>query len=681
MKRKKVLNYMVVFLLVTSGIVIGFTSEVGAQGEDGEIYATDENKVQTDNFPIGSELYFTIESDLIEETLEVQLRYEGSLMDSENVETDNNGNYISSDEDVFFDLTGMSEGEYNLTISDTDGDFNSYFVNIYEQDFTEGSTVMTTADDHETPKDTFFAGETIYYSGEIKDQHDNSPEEHPYHVDVFLIHDGEENYVKRKQADQEDGSFSGGFDVDQEGNFTLIIRDLQNVELANDTFTVLDIYLSVSIEPELDIYTQGQEIRLQVESDYPQNIDVAILNSLEEPYRLMDGALWEDQELVNEFWSTEYIIPEDEEDGTYYVVVNSTETGETLEVMEFEIQKYSLEVETDKDVYHPGEEVKAYYSVENLLDGSQANNINVEWMMEYETEDGEDEIRTGDGIEDEFGEFEFTLPEDADVHSEFDITVWANDTEEDFQDEWDEERYVGDLGLDLNVDSDEYFVGQTLYVEIQTEATYSPGVPPVSISNYAANVEVDVELLDDDGEEVDERTVVTDGGGHYMLTMDLSDRDPGDYFVLGNATLDGLEDEDEDDFELLEESERLSVMLERDKGENPYYPGEEGTVFYTVTHQGETVTEDANVQYRLYSNQRVLDKDFADEGEIDFTVPDDYSPSSEGYLFMDVEATLGTEAYGDATTHIPVSIGEILLNPSQWEYEAEDEIIFEYEFH
>ncbi|MEF8835440.1 MAG: hypothetical protein V5A76_04720, partial [Candidatus Thermoplasmatota archaeon] len=125
---------------------------------------------------------------------------------------------------------------------------------------------------------------------------------------------------------------------------------------------------------------------------------------------------------------------------------------------------------------------------------------------------------------------------------------------------------------------------------------------------------------------------------------------------------------------------RLSVMLERDKGVNPYYPGEEGIVFYTVTRGGETVTNDVNVKYRLYSDQRVLDKDFAEGGDIEFQVPSDYSPSGEGNLFMDVEATLDREIEGDSSIEIPVSIGDILLNPDQWEYEAGDEVYFEYEF-
>ncbi|MBS3789468.1 MAG: hypothetical protein KGY66_00950 [Candidatus Thermoplasmatota archaeon] len=665
MKKRKVLGLAVVLVLVTSSFVIALTGEVAAQGDDGEIYATDENKIQTDNFPIGSELYFTIESDLIEETLEVQLRYEGSLMDSKSVETDNNGNYISAEEDVFFDLTGMSEGEYNLTISQTDGDFNSYFVNIYEQEFTEGSMVITTADDHEKPKDTFFAGETIYYYGEVKDQHDNPPVEHPYQLDAFVEYDDQENFVERNLADQEDGSFSGEFDINQEGNFTLIIRDLQDgdVEIANYTFTVMDIYFRVSIEPELNIYTQGQEIDLRVESDYPHNIDVAILNSLEEPYRLMDGALWKDQELINEFWSTEYTIPKDEEDGTYYVVVNSTETGETLEVTEFEIQKYSLEVETDKDVYHPGEKVKAYYTVENLLDGSPANNVNVSWRMYYITEDlVEVNSLGGEGVD---GEFSETLPKDAAVNNNFLIRVWANDTEERYQEQEGIYRFVGDLNLDLNVELDEYIVGQTLYVELQTST---------------GNVEVEIELHYDDT-VVDQKTVVTDSSGYYKVTMDLSGRPPGHYVVSGNATWNDMFDTDDDDFELIEESKRLSVMLERDKGVNPYYPEEEGMVFYTITRGGETVTNDANVKYRLYSNHRVLDKDFAEGGEIEFQVPSDYSPSSEGDLWIDVEATMDRETDGASTIRIPVSIGDILLNPDQWEYEGGDEINFEYEFH
>ncbi len=137
---------------------------------------------------------------------------------------------------------------------------------------------------------------------------------------------------------------------------------------------------------------------------------------------------------------------------------------------------------------------------------------------------------------------------------------------------------------------------------------------------------------------------------------------------------------DEDELEIIEDSSELSVMLETDKRDNPYYPGEEGTVFYTVTRRGKDVTDEVNVEYKLESKERLLARGFAEDGEIEFNVPEDYNPEAEEELVMGVKATLNREVKGFDDIDITVLAGKILLNPSSWEYEANDNISFEYEF-
>jgi len=707
MKRKKMLNYLVVLLLVASTFVIGFTTGVEAQGEDGEIYATDQDGGGRTNFLEGSELYFTIELDQDEE-VEVTVSFRDSsysLIENEIVETDGTGSYISSNEGVYFDLTDRRAGEYHLNITSPDGDYDQDTITIHTN-YSSGSGIITwNTQEREEERTNFAVERDIYFDGIVQGAYEDEVLEDGQITVQLIDEETGDPYHPELEGTDENGEFEGAFewgpgpmdpDPPEPGDYSLEVvyfyeelgesqviasQDIVIYEPeVSDQSTVLTtrgdyeteknyfmedeiIYFRADMKDEHGWpIEEAPDIEIRVEKDGEEvDFDLRFLHYEE-------GSFYGDFEL------------EDYELGDYMLKIMDADEDAEYATSEFtvDVPKYSLEVETNKHVYLPGEEVKAYYTVEDLRDGSQYTDVEVEWRMEYETEDGEDEIKTGEGID---GEFEFTLPEDATVTSEFEITVWANDTEDEFQDRVIERRFVGDLNLEVDVRSDEYFVGQTLYVEIRTNAYIFTGGPQPIHSDYAANVEVDVELLDEDGEEVVQRTVVTDGGGHYILNMDSSGLDPGEYDVVGTAYWNDMEDDDDDDFTLIEESERLSVMLERDKGENPYYPGEEGTVFYAVTHQGETVTEDANVQYRLYSDQRVLDKDFAEGGEIDFTVPDDYSPSSEGLMFMYVHATLDKEADGYATTHIPVSIGEIILNPSQWEYEAEDEIFFEYEFH
>ena len=663
MKKKKIMNSVLVILLITSVLGVMFTGTTTAQEYSGDIWATDNEGETRENFPETAELYFTVvldQSESVEITVDFLEDEDDPPIERRVVTTDDEGIY-EAHEDVFFDPIDLSEleGEYLLVLRYDGEELEQKTINIYEPEYIH-SSVVTTEDDHETEKDYFFDGERIYFRADMEDQYGWDPVEMP-DLSVVIERDGEEVDTTGLTYYYEEGSLFGDFWLSEYefGEYTLRIMDNEDeVEYASTYFTVVNV--AASIEPEVHPYTQGQDIELRVESNYPNNINVSIRDSDDqEDYSTMDGAEWNDQELVNEFWSTEYTIPMDEEDGTYYLWVESAADGENLETIPFQVEKYTLDIETDKAQYLPGEEVTTFYSVTNYLDGSEYEDVDVEWQMEYRTVEGEDEILSGEADD---GEFVFTLPEDVLVGSGFEITVSAIDTQERYEDEESITRFVSDLELDLTVDSDEYFVGQKAYVNIET---------PVG------GVEVDLEL-EHEGELIEEKTVVTDGGGHYTAVFDLEYSGP--YLVRGNATWNDMYELDDDDFEVFEESRRLSVMLETDRGTNPYYRGEEGTVFYTVTRRGETITDEVSVQYRLSSDQRVLARGFADGGEIDFEIPEDYSPDREEDLEMEVVATLDREVQGVDDITIPVSIGDILLNPSTRYYEANDVVSFNYEF-
>lgn len=680
MNKKKLLNTVLVILLVTSVLAVMFSGTAEGQMYDGSIWTTDYEGSTRDNMPRGSELYYTIQLDQ-SESADLMVDYHTDPdeprvdRDDQGIVTDENGEFYAHEQGWFdpmvlnaenFEIDEGQLEEVYLIVRDQNGtEIDRDVVNVYDPDL-QHSEVTTTEDDYQTTKDNFFDGETIYFQADMQDQYGYSPREEP-DMNVRVEKDGEEvgTVPNNINPDYVDGVFEGEFWFDEYeyGNYVLKIMDGENeVEYARTQFNIIN--LDVSITPEVDPYTQEQDIEIRIESNYPDPINVSIRNTTDpEDYGTMEGAEWEEIELLNEFWSTEYTIPADEKDDTYYLFVEDAEEGENLEIIPFDVEKYFLDIETDKSSYLPGEEVKGFYSVTNYLDGSQYTNVDVEWDMRYVTQDGEIDTLSGEGTS---GEFQFTLPENARVGSQFDLRVWANDTEGRYEDEEDITRTVGDIELDLDVDSDEYFVGQTMYVDLQTST---------------GDVDVEVELLYE-GEVVEgsQKTITTNSGGEYTLTYDLEDREPGLYTVRGNASWNDIYHTDEDNFELIEESTELSVSLDTDRGDNPYYPGDEGILHYEVTRRGETVTNDTNVQYRLSSNDRVLDKGFAQGGEINFEVPSEYDPNSEGDLQMDVWVMLERDIQAHETEDIPVSIGDILLNPDTFEYEANDEVTFEYEF-
>ncbi len=598
---------------------------------------------------------------------------------------------VYSEEDVWTDGEGYYEGSFDWGIwwmpdAPEPGDYllevvygymgmfeeqvvTSRDVEVYEQDFTYNSYMVTTEGDYETTKDFFTVGETVYYRIELMDQHGRTPAQNTM-VRLYRQRDNEDEQWISTYNIGTDGYHTDWFHTPQdEGIYTLTVVDHMDDETvyASHSFTVIS--MDISIYPVRPIYTQGQTIEVRIESNYPEDIDIGITNSTVAPYRHMRDAHWEDQSLTNNMWTYDYDIPIDEADGQYYIVVNRSEDGEIINWLSFNIKRYSIEADTDKTVYLPGERVDVHYRVTNHLDGSEAAGVDVEWMVGYWDEDYNMETFEGSA---DHGSFDFQLPDDARINNLFYIMIWANDTAEGYEDELLLEKFVGRVSVEVNTDRYTYLQGQNVYIDLQTNARY------YGTRSVAGTIDVELSLVRD-GEEVPgfTSTITTDAFGQYSDYMSIpSDMDPGLYHIRANATWDEQWHVDEIVFEVVEETDRLVVHLERDKGVNSYYPGENVEVSYWITH-ADRIVNDANVRYRVYSQDGTYGYGFATGGSINFQVPTDFDPNLN--LRLEVTATLDQDTQGSNMISIPVTIGRILLNPSEWNYRPGDEMSFEYE--
>ncbi len=652
-----------------------------ASGSEIETWEDADLTVRTGYFVEGQPTYFSgIIRDARDEPLEnslitVQWVGEDDVHSSVFPVTDGDGYFEGEfDWDLWWMPDAPEPGNYLIeVVYDYEGGFEEQViattaVEVYEQGFTQNSHLMTTESDYETPKDFFTEGETIYYRLELIDQHGKSPAENTM-VQMYIEFEGEEQEIHMRNVGT-DGILEDWFQTPaEEGNYELLAYDHPTGDnvYATDSFTVIS--MDISIYPTRPLYTQGQTIEIRIESNYPDDIDVGITNSTTAPYRHMSGALWEEQTFTNNMWTAEYIIPIDEADGEYSIVVNRSADGQIINWMSFNIKRYALEAGTDKAVYLPGEYVDVHYRVTNYLDGSEATGVDVEWMVRYLDEDFE--INSFDGTAED-GFFRFQLPDDARVYQSFGIWIWANDTAEGYEDELFFMRDVGHVEVELSTDRYTYLQGQNVYIDIRTYARTG--------WTRSATGPIEVELsLFRDGEEVSgfTSTIITDEFGRYSHYITLpTNIEPGLYHIRGNATWDEQWDVSEREFEVVDETQRLIVHLERDKGNNSYYPGENVNVSYWITRADRIVT-DANVRYRVYSQEGTYEYGFATGGSIIFQVPEDFNPNLD--LSLEVIATLDQEIEGTKTITIPVSLGRILLNPSEWHYRAGDNISFEYE--
>ncbi len=676
MKKRKMLSMILAVVLVMSFFTVLPVDTVRAQ-DTGEIWPTDEDGGLKEHFLQSDNLYFTVMFDPPEVvTATVRLRdSDGIPVDSRTVTTDPDGLYRSSDFGVFFVLSGQDLGEYTLRISDPVVDHDPAEIEIYEADYTSNSEIYTTADDYETPRNYYFEGEQIYYHAALIDQH-GYPAPGGYtgewiRVTLQKVGDDDDEEVIYSGWLSPDGTLDDNFMIrDERGDYRLRLYDFDG-DVLYDTHTFTVISMDISIHPDLPVYTQGQDIEIRIESNFPDEFNVSIANSTVEPYEILEGAEWTEQSFENEFWSADYLIPDNVPDGTYFVVIRKADDGELIGSMEFDIRKFTLHVTTDKQVYLPGEVVKAFYVVENNLDGSPAQGVTVEWRVTYTDTGNDDQQFEGSTTE---GRFSFELPDDAMTNRMFNIEVWANHTDG-FTHFVEQVRHVGNIRTFVNTDSYEYLPGQMIYLDIQTYARYF-NAP----SSHLAGADILVEILKD-GEVIDGYTEesTTDNSGHRTIGIRLlNDAEPGIYQVRVNGTYDDFWDVDTTNIEVVETLHNLEVHLEMDRKGNDYYPGDRVTVYYTVTLDGQVVTN-ANVMYLIRNSQEVINFDHAEGGIIEFGIPSDYNPENGGDFDVEVSARIDQDTAGWNDITVPVRLGWILINVNQEEYVSGDNITFDYD--
>ncbi len=658
MRNEKILHVVVIALLVIS--LFSVVAVPGrAQGD--EIRPTDETGRPRAEFLEQHQIYFDVRA-------QSETEYRVRLLDSEHdpvgpqrmIETDEDGNYFSSEYNVFLQHDGV--GEYYLELYDTEDEEekDTHMIIVYDdQDLTAGSTVTTT-DEEGDEKSYFDERDWVYFTVKIRDQYGWPPEPLPGLVSARVERDGEViMYINNYWDDEVEDSFRAE-DLDGPGDYEIVIYGPGEEELASSTFTIVGINIEID-----DEYTQGQEMEIRIESNYEERVDIRIQDSTEEPYRTLES--WHNQEFEGGLWLEEYEIPEGEPDGTYHVVVYSLDDDELAE-RSFELRKYSLDATTDKTAYMPQDTVEVHYTVEKLLDGSQAQDIDIEYMITYRDEDF---IQRTMGPEEEpyTGYFDFEIPEY--VHTFFPLTleVWANGTYEDHTSYWVGNIPIGELDANFWTDSNEYLSGQTIYVTTETTVLGSPVED--------AHVTVD---LKQDGESVGYgqygSSARTDDSGRVVLPIHLSENISGGIYHV-NITAERHDTTvypAEQEVRIEEEIRWLDIHLERDK--HDYHLGDEVDVSYTVTKQGEPV--DANVRYEVVGGHgKVYEKGYAANGSIVFTVPESFNQDEDLYLI--VYAKMDQDTTGYKEMRIPVHEIQLLLNADQIEYVGGDTINFEYE--
>ncbi|MBS3816116.1 MAG: hypothetical protein KGY76_00965 [Candidatus Thermoplasmatota archaeon] len=671
MKGKKIVNMVVIALLLISLLTLLVTP---AAAQSGDIYSTDREGEKRSEFLVDQEINFRVFADPGTEYRVRLMDENDETVDQIVITTDQDGVFRSAEDPTTFFQHDVV-GNYYLELYHTGEGavVDTKDILIYEEQiFTQQSRVDTyeTSERENPDYSNFDESETVYFTAKVRDQHGHPPEAQMV-VNIRVEKGGETvrnlgNYNLDGNGNVEDNF--GAWELGEPGDYSLVIYSQQGgerEEYGSGTFTVVGVEIFIDQE-----YTQGQTMEIRIESNYEKEVDISIQNSTQDPYRIMDGAEWTDQEFTDQLWTEEYTIPEDEVDGTYYVVVKAD--GDTLGDPEpFKLKKYSLEATTDKRAYLPGESVDVYYTVEEQIDGSRAEDLNVEYRIMYQDQDLEMNVISED-LDTYDDHFSFEIRDDIYLPSSLNIELWANGTDEDHTTHWSSNVWVGELVVDdFSTDKGEYLQGETIYVSARTIVQGS------DVGVEDADIEV---ILKKEGEVINDYDIndATGDNGEVVVPVSTPSNSAGIYTLNMSAEKnDFISYPEEKQVEIKEEINNLNVHLDRDQ--HSYSPGETVEVSYSVTKGGELV--DANVQYEVtdgaMNSNRVYFKGFAEGGTIEFTVPDNFDQDKK--LYLKVDAKVDQKTTGSDQMEIPISEIELLLNADKNEYEGGETIGFEYE--
>ncbi len=659
MKKKRIFSVVVIVLLLVSALPMLMNT---ATAQSGDVYPTDSEGTRQSWFRRGDHnIYFTLSlNDVSNQDVTVELQdWQGTPQDSRTVTVDDGGFYSSSDNNVFFGTTGRNTGKYFLNVTNPVGDYNNATVHIYSStNYQQNSWIKPTDVDHNEKK-FFTKGENVYSQAKLIDQHGNAAPAGIW-TDMRVNYSGEPVSWDYNEWTDQNGVVNGSFgDFWETGQYELIIEhDANETTIATNTFTV--IYMEINIYPDQTFYTQGQDIEISVQSNYPEPVDISI-NSY---YDFNTGPAiktWSNQS-VEGAWSKEYTLPTDLSDGRYIVLVNESDTDHNIDDEDFMVKKYELDATTDKDAYLPDETVHVYYTVSKIVDGSEATGMDVEYRVKYWDDNGDQQTLSSSVSG---GSFNYEVPSDIRMAWDMKIDIWANKSDQ-YETHWGEWREVSDLSASFSTDSTSYLTGQTVYVDVYTHVDGAP----VENADFTVRLKQDGDMID--GYEFSGQT---DDTGQAVMPVELGpDVDPGLYQVNVTAEKNGYSAYPaQQQINVDDEVKNLNVLLDTDK--YSYAPGEQVNVNYTVTQAGDVVS--ANVQYEVYSGNKVYYKDYASGGNIQFLVPDNFNPNE--YLYLQVDAKLDQETTGSNLIQIPVTEMELLLNADQNEYVAGDNITFSYE--
>ncbi len=366
-----------------------------------------------------------------------------------------------------------------------------------------------------------------------------------------------------------------------------------------------------------------------------------------------------------------------------YLIRAKRENGATEAEATYTIQGYSFKIETDRVAYLAGDEMRVFWTANNLKDqtlpASGVGKIEV-WSQNPANLDSTTRLVEAHRFNISAGSVSFKLPAIVNYSMNYYVDGWFNSSSvSPVRIQYSKAPFfIKRLGVIISLDKNQYTAGSLMSITIRTYATDNPANP--SVQGYTepeCNVTISIKKLGLIQPTYPPITLRTDSQGtlkHIIALTDAAYVDGAVFEVEIYAYKGTNSVSDFHTFEIVSSSS-ISIVLDFNRGQ--YASGEKLFLNATASAIGDTTS--AAFTYILEiratsSNGSLFARATQTHGNFSFTVPANF----EGLLWVKVTADDGAGNSASVIQQVSVAYAIILVNADRDYYNPHDEISITY---
>ena len=372
-------------------------------------------------------------------------------------------------------------------------------------------------------------------------------------------------------------------------------------------------------------------------------------------------------------------------DGEYSIIVRRPNSAIEA-TANFFVQGYSFNVETDRNAYLRGDEAKVFWTANNLNDQTlPAPGIGKLAVFKQNPSNLSDieQIITTHTFSEAAGSVSFTLPTIVNLSMRYFVDGWFNSTTTNPDRSQHSRTYfdINPLGVIVNLDKNQYAAGSIMRIQINTYATANQTNPSYT-DTPEPGCDITIQIFKEGiiGALKSIHDLKTDSHGlvEFIVLLDREDYvdDGYMYHVEVGASKYQLDDVTEIVPFNIAASSSIGIVLDFSRAQ--YASGEMLFGNTTASSIGGTTNPSYTYIIEIRNNNTagtLFSRNTQSTGNFSFDIPDNF----EGWLWVRVTVDDGAGNSASVVQQVRVNYAIVLVNVNNENYNAEDELIINYE--